>query len=66
MFTTDDDFVEMVLANTSSGGVTVNNCLMHVTVPGLPFGGVNGSGIGAYHGKYGFQELSHQKSVLAM
>ncbi len=66
VFTTDDDFVESVLAKTSSGGVTVNNCLLHVAVPGLPFGGVNGSGIGAYHGKFGFQELSHQRSVLAM
>eukprot|EP00903_Cladosiphon_okamuranus_P004351 g4349.t1 len=64
IFTKDDDFVDMILSQTSSGGVTVNNCLMHVAVPDLPFGGVNGSGIGAYHGKYGFAELSHQRSVL--
>ena len=66
IFTQDDDFIEMVLSKTSSGGVTVNNCLLHVAVPGLPFGSVNGSGIGAYHGKYGFTELSHQRSVLIM
>ena len=66
IFTQDDDFVEKILASTSSGGVTVNNILMHVAVPGLPFGGVNSSGIGAYHGKYGFAELSHQRSVLHM
>lgn len=66
IFTKDDDFIEKVLSETSSGGVTVNNCLLHVAVPDMPFGGVNGSGIGAYHGKYGFQELSHQRSVLVV
>lgn len=66
VFTTDDNFVETVLSKTSSGGVTVNNCLLHVAVTALPFGGVNGSGIGAYHGEYGFKELSHQRSVLAL
>jgi len=66
IFSQDDDFIESVLSKTSSGGVTVNNCLMHVAVQALPFGGVNGSGIGAYHGEYGFKELSHQRSVLRM
>jgi aldehyde dehydrogenase (NAD+) len=66
IFTNDDDFSKMILSKTSSGGVTVNNCLMHVAVPGMPFGGVNSSGIGAYHGVYGFNELSHQRSVLFM
>ena len=66
LFTNDDEFSEMVLSKTSSGGVTVNNCLMHVAVPGMPFGGVNSSGIGAYHGVFGFNELSHQRSVLFM
>jgi aldehyde dehydrogenase (NAD+) len=66
IFTKDDDFIEMILSKTSSGGVTVNNCVVHLNVPALPFGGVNGSGIGAYHGKHGFTELSHQRSVLIM
>ena len=66
VFTTDDDFVEEAISKTSSGGVTVNNCLLHVAVKALPFGGVNGSGMGAYHGEFGFKELSHQRSVLAM
>ena len=66
IFTKDDDFIEMILSKTSSGGVTVNNCVVHINVPALPFGGVNGSGIGAYHGKHGFTELSHQRSVLIM
>lgn len=66
IFTKDDDFIDTVLNNTSSGGVTVNNCLLHVAVPALPFGGVNGSGIGAYHGMHGFSELSHKRSILIM
>ena len=66
IFTTDDEFIETTLTKTSSGGVTVNNCLLHVAVTALPFGGVNGSGIGAYHGEFGFKELSHQRSVLAL
>ena len=64
IFTKNDVFIEMILSKTSSGGVTVNDCAAHFNVPALPFGGVNGSGIGSYHGKHGFTELSHQKSVL--
>ncbi len=64
IFTKNDVFIEMILSKTSSGGVTVNDCAAHFNVPALPFGGVNGSGIGAYHGKHGFTELSHQRSVL--
>ena len=64
IFTKNEVFIEMILSKTSSGGVTVNDCAAHFNVPGLPFGGVNGSGIGAYHGKHGFTELSHQRSVL--
>jgi aldehyde dehydrogenase (NAD+) len=56
---------ERVLAETSSGGVVVNHLAMHVLVPQLPFGGVGTSGMGAYHGEWGFQALSHRKSVLA-
>ena len=64
IFSKNHDFIEMILSKTSSGGVTVNDCAAHFNVPALPFGGVNGSGIGSYHGKHGFIELSHQKSVL--
>ncbi len=66
VFTTNDEFVEEAISKTSSGGVTVNNCLLHVAVKALPFGGVNGSGMGAYHGEFGFKELSHQRSVLVI
>ncbi|MCZ8092639.1 MAG: coniferyl aldehyde dehydrogenase [Acidovorax sp.] len=53
-----------VLARTVSGGVTVNDTLMHVAHDNLPFGGVGDSGWGAYHGEQGFLRFSHQKSVL--
>ncbi|MGH7813767.1 MAG: coniferyl aldehyde dehydrogenase [Candidatus Binataceae bacterium] len=52
-----------VLAKTTSGGVSVNETLMHLAVEALPFGGIGASGIGAYHGEYGFQTFSHRKSV---
>jgi aldehyde dehydrogenase (NAD+) len=55
---------EQLLQGTSSGGVCVNDVIMHVGVPNLPFGGVGASGMGAYHGKAGFDTFSHQRSVL--
>jgi aldehyde dehydrogenase (NAD+) len=64
IFTDNDAFVDDVLANTTSGGVMVNNCIMHVAEHNLPFGGVNNSGIGRYHGVHGFRELSHERAVL--
>jgi aldehyde dehydrogenase (NAD+) len=53
-----------VLAETSSGGAAVNATMYHVAVPGLPFGGIGASGMGAYHGKASFETFSHKKSVL--
>lgn len=53
-----------VLEGTSSGGVCVNATVLHVAVPTLPFGGVGASGMGAYHGRTGFDTFSHRKSVL--
>ena len=49
---------------TRSGGVTINDTLLHAAVETLPFGGIGASGMGAYRGKTGFDALSHQKSVL--
>jgi coniferyl-aldehyde dehydrogenase len=54
---------DRVLARTTSGGASINETLMHVVVENLPFGGVGASGIGAYHGEYGFQTFSHRKGV---
>jgi coniferyl-aldehyde dehydrogenase len=54
---------DRVLGRTVSGGVTVNDTVLHAGVEALPFGGVGLSGIGAYHGKAGFETFSHGKSV---
>lgn len=54
---------ELVLNNTTSGGVTVNDVIFHVAQEDLPFGGVGPSGMGAYHGREGFYEFSHKKAV---
>jgi len=63
VFAKDDDVVEKVLAETSSGGVSVNETLMHFATGELPFGGVGESGMGAYHGQTGFETFSHRKAV---
>ncbi|MEM9494895.1 MAG: coniferyl aldehyde dehydrogenase [Pseudomonadota bacterium] len=55
---------DRILSRTTVGGVTVNDTLMHVAQEDLPFGGVGASGMGAYHGRDGFLEFSHKKSVL--
>ena len=62
-FGNDDKLRDSVLRRTVSGGVTVNDTLMHVAHDNLPFGGVGPSGWGAYHGEHGFLRFSHQKSV---
>jgi len=63
-FTEDGATTERIVRETSSGGMCINHTILHLGVPGLPFGGVGESGMGAYHGKWGFDELSHRKSVL--
>jgi coniferyl-aldehyde dehydrogenase len=54
---------DQVLRNTVSGGASVNTTLFHFAAENLPFGGVGASGIGAYHGEFGFQTFSHRKGV---
>lgn len=54
---------EALLARTHSGGVTINDVIFHFSMDDLPFGGVGASGIGAYHGKRGFIEFSHEKAI---
>ena len=48
-----------------SGGAVINHIAMHCLVPQLPFGGVGASGMGAYHGQWGFEALSHRRAVLS-
>jgi len=54
---------EAVLAGATSGGACVNGTLMHISNPHLPFGGVGESGMGAYHGRFGFDTFSHHRAV---
>jgi aldehyde dehydrogenase (NAD+) len=58
--------VERVFDEVPAGGATANHTLMHVLAPQLPFGGVGHSGIGAYHGRWGFECFSHRKATLSM
>ncbi|MBT9317353.1 aldehyde dehydrogenase [Leptothoe spongobia] len=64
LFSRDTVKQQQVLTETSSGGVCLNDTLLHTIVPGLPFGGVGQSGMGNYHGKASFDTFSHYKSVL--
>ncbi|TVY61962.1 Aldehyde dehydrogenase, dimeric NADP-preferring [Fusarium oxysporum f. sp. cubense] len=66
IFSSDRSEIDYVLKNTISGGVTINDVLMHYGVPGAPFGGVGDSGQGYYHGKYGFMAFTHQRTILEM
>lgn len=63
IFSNDEANVEKVLARTSSGGVTVNGVFSHYLENNLPFGGVNQSGSGSYHGYFGFKAFSHERAV---
>jgi coniferyl-aldehyde dehydrogenase len=63
-FGPDADERRRVLDRTISGGVTIDDVVMHVSMEDLPFGGVGPSGMGAYHGQDGFKTFSHAKAVL--
>ena len=56
--------IKYVLTSTTSGGVTINDTIIHVANPNLPFGGVGNSGVGKYHGKESFETFTHNKSVM--
>lgn len=64
IFCKNEGKVQRILGETSAGGVTVNDTLLHIANGYLPFGGVGESGIGAYHGQLSFDIFSHQKAVL--
>uniref|UniRef100_A0A8C6SUV4 Aldehyde dehydrogenase n=1 Tax=Neogobius melanostomus TaxID=47308 RepID=A0A8C6SUV4_9GOBI len=56
--------IQNMIEETSSGAILANDCLVHYSVSALPFGGVGNSGMGSYHGKFTFDQLSHQRSCL--
>lgn len=64
VFSRSGSKVDAALTETSSGGVCVNNTLLHLANPGLPFGGIGPSGMGNYHGKAGFRTFSHERAVM--
>ena len=64
LFTRSKEVEERVMREISFGGGCVNDTILHLATPYMPFGGVGESGMGAYHGKYSFDTFSHHKSVL--
>lgn len=64
VFSEESTVVNTVLENTSSGGFCSNDGIVHMTLPGLPFGGVGGSGWGSYHGRWGFETFSHKRACM--
>jgi len=66
IFSNDKAEIDKILDATNSGGVTINDVMIHVAVPGAPFGGVGESGNGAQGGKYTFDAFSHTRTVLSM
>ena len=63
VFSTDNAERNKLLAAISFGGGAVNDAIMHIANPHLPFGGVGDSGMGSYHGQAGFKAFSHEKSI---
>jgi aldehyde dehydrogenase (NAD+) len=64
IFAQDDQVVERILNATESGDACVNDCSVHPLVPELPFGGVGNSGMGKYHGRWGFEAFTNARGVL--
>lgn len=65
VFTNDAQAGRQLVDRIPSGGAVINHLTLHCLVPQLPFGGVGASGMGAYHGRWGFETLSHRRAVLA-
>jgi aldehyde dehydrogenase (NAD+) len=64
IFSKDQTEIDYILNHTLSGGVTINDCMIHAGAPNVPFGGVGDSGSGAYHGRYGFDNFTHKRAVV--
>ena len=63
IYSNSQNNIEKLLSGTSSGGVTINGFFSHYLENQLPFGGVNQSGMGSYHGVFGFRTFSHERAV---
>ena len=64
LFTSDKKIEKKIVEEISFGGGCINDTIIHLSTPYLPFGGVGASGIGAYHGDASFSTFSHYKSVI--
>ena len=64
VFGEDDQMIETILGQTTSGGAAVNACAIQGALPSLPFGGVGTSGMGRHHGIEGFREFSNPRGVV--
>lgn len=64
LFSEDENATQRVINDLSFGGGAINDILMHLANPKLPFGGVGASGMGRYHGKYSFDTFTHEKSYI--
>ncbi|HDD0341470.1 TPA: aldehyde dehydrogenase [Staphylococcus aureus] len=64
LFSEDENATQRVINDLSFGGGAINDTLMHLANPKLPFGGVGASGMGHYHGKYSFDTFTHEKSYI--
>ncbi|XP_035985342.1 aldehyde dehydrogenase family 3 member B1 isoform X2 [Fundulus heteroclitus] len=64
VFSDESSIVKTVMKNTSSGGFCSNDGIVHMTLPGLPFGGVGASGWGSYHGRWSFETFSHRRACM--
>ncbi|WP_316816809.1 aldehyde dehydrogenase family protein [Pedobacter nyackensis] len=64
IFSEDSKNTRHIINNTSAGGTCVNDVLIHISNPKLPFGGVNSSGMGSCHGIFGFKTFSHERAVV--
>ncbi|HBN06704.1 MAG TPA: aldehyde dehydrogenase, partial [Bacteroidales bacterium] len=64
VFSQSKKIQDKIIENISSGGVCVNDTIMHIVPQSLPFGGVGNSGMGSYHGRKSFKTFSHERSIL--
>ena len=64
IFSEDDEFIERVITNVPHGGTCVNDVVMHIVNPHLPFGGAGSSGIGQYHGQYSFDCFTRPQATM--
>ncbi len=63
IFSKNKEYIESVKSKISSGNITINDTVKHVSIDSLPFGGVGYSGMGSYHGKYSIETFSHRRGV---